>query len=243
MDNTNPQQPELPNSQPTADQTVPQPVAPSNQFIQPQQPQVIPQQATAQPQPVISQPTVAQSPQPPKKSGLKKLFIVIGSIVGVVILIFVVLVIVGLTQVKRYHENGPSMAPTINNGQTVTVQKGYTNPQINDIIVFTQSGLSKYGQPNTLQLIKRVVALSGDRLVIANNKLTVFNSSHPNGFDPDDSDGLSSQQTYGAYNNKIDITVPSGDVYVLGDNRPQSLDSREFGPVPIANVIGKVIQH
>jgi signal peptidase I len=199
------------------------------------QSQLNPQQAAAQPQPVV-----AQCPQPPKNSGLKKLFIVLGSIIGVMILIFIVLVIVGLTQVKRYHENGPSMAPIINNGQTVTVQKGYSNPQINDIVVFTQSGLSKYGQPNTLQLIKRVVALPGNRVVIVNNKLTVFNSSHPNGYDPDSLDGLSSQQTYGPYNRRIDITVPIGDVYVLGDNRPQSLDSRTFGPIPIASVIGKV---
>jgi signal peptidase I len=240
MDNTNPQQPELPNNQLTSDQPALQPVAPSSQLIQPQ---LNPQQPVGQPQPVMSQPVAPQNPQAPKKSRTKKVLIVIGSIVGVIVIIFVILVIVSLTQVKRYHENGPSMAPTISNGQTVLIQKGYSNPQINDIIVFTQSGLSKYGQPNTLQLIKRVVALPSNRVVIANNKLTVFNSSHPNGFDPDDSDGLSHQSTYGLYNQSIDLTVPSGDVYVLGDNRPQSLDSRAFGPVPITNVIGKVIQH
>jgi signal peptidase I len=45
--------------------------------------------------------------------------------------------------------------------------------------------LSACGTDRGSQLVKRVVGLPGDRVVVANNILTIFNKQHPNGFDPD----------------------------------------------------------
>jgi signal peptidase I len=80
------------------------------------------------------------------------------------------------------------------------------------------------------------VALSGDRVVISGNKLSVYDSSHQNGYNP--STGYDPNvNTVG----NVSLTVPVGYVYVLGDNRSDSLDSRTFGPLAKSAVIGTVV--
>lgn len=203
--------------------------------------------APSQYQPV--QQTKLTPPSQPRKSGLKKLLWVVLTFVILTIAVYLTYlastayVITKLD--KTYVMTGPSMAPMLNNGDKVLVAKYNvfntkllnTSVTTNDVVVFNQSGLSKYGQPNTSQLIKRVVAVAGQRVVIANDKLTVYDTNHPNGFDPAIAYVPSGVITAGSAN----VTVPSGDVYVLGDNRPDSLDSRAFGPVPEASLVGKVI--
>jgi len=176
-----------------------------------------------------------------KTPALKKHKTNILSIISLVVFfgIILALLLLRLYVFEPYRIHGQSMSPTLKNGQEILVKLGHPQPKIGDIVIFTESGLAKYNQPNTLQLVKRVVALAGDRVKVNNGTLTVYDNSHPNGFDPDNSDGLSSQNTSG----NINTIVSSGDIYVLGDNRYVSLDSREFGQVPVSSIIGRVISH
>ena len=97
-------------------------------------------------------------------------------------------------------------------------------PKRGDIIVFTESGLSEFGQNDTKQLIKRVIGLPGDRVVVKDGFLTIYNAANPGGFQPDKT------LAYGAdiptTSGDIDITLKAGQLFVSGDNRPNSLDSR-----------------
>jgi len=77
-------------------------------------------------------------------------------------------------------------------------------------------------------LLKRVVALAGDTIAVADGRVTV------DGSPLDDVGG-----TFPDSSNLAPLTVASGHVFVLGDNRAQSDDSRAFGPVPIASVVGR----
>lgn len=112
-------------------------------------------------------------------------------------------------------------------------------PKRGDVIVFTEGGLSAYGQENTKQLIKRVIGLPGDRVVVANGTITIFNKQHPDGFQPDKTLPYHKQITEVTTGN-IDITLGNNQVFVCGDNRTDSLDSRVFGPIDTSSIVGKL---
>jgi signal peptidase I len=149
---------------------------------------------------------------------------------------------------QSYQVDGPSMETTLQNNNRLIVWKVARswsrvtgNPYVPDrgnIIIFNTNGLPDFGESGK-QLIKRVIALPGERVVVANNVLTVYNKQHPNGFQPDATlpYGKVIKDTEG----NEDITVPAGYVFVCGDNRDDSLDSRVFGPVPLKDIVGKLV--
>jgi signal peptidase I len=149
---------------------------------------------------------------------------------------------------QSYQVDGPSMETTLQNNNRLIVWKvarswsrltGHAYvPNRADIIIFNTNGLPDFGE-NGKQLIKRVIALPGERVVVKNNVLTVYNKQHPNGFRPDATlpYGKVIKDTQG----NEDITVPQGFVFVCGDNRDDSLDSRVFGPVPVSDIVGKLV--
>jgi signal peptidase I len=173
-----------------------------------------------------------------KYSGL---FSLLQLIVGAVILAFFINQFI----FHPYEVYGESMTPTLQNGDRLIVSRvGRTwnsiwgreyTPKRGDIIVF-KSTLSSRDQ-----LVKRVIALPGERVLVKDGKLTVFNDEYPEGFNPDEaySDLIPSYTT-----GNIDTHVNDGFVFVSGDNRGEggSLDSRnELGQVPIDNIVGELV--
>ena len=142
------------------------------------------------------------------------------------------------------------MEPTLQNSDRLVVWKVQRTwaritgspyiPGRGDIVIFTERALEIYGQGHSKQLIKRVIGLPGDRVVVKDGKVTIFNDEHPEGFEPDTTlpyGKVGLQATQG----DIDITVPKGQVFVCGDNRGNSLDSRAFGPVSANDIVGKLV--
>lgn len=150
---------------------------------------------------------------------------------------------------QSYEVDGPSMETTLQNSDRLLVWKlprtlarinkqAYI-PQRGDVVIFIKRGLYETGGTKEKQLIKRVVGLPGDRVVVSDGKITVYNTENPNGFNPDLNHAYSSNiSTYTSGN--VDITVPSGEVFLCGDNRPNSLDSRAFGSVPAGDIVGRL---
>ncbi|MDB5175372.1 MAG: signal peptidase [Candidatus Saccharibacteria bacterium] len=153
---------------------------------------------------------------------------------------------------RTYQVDGSSMETTLQNSDKLIIWKvprtwaritGHNYiPKRGDIIVFEESGLSQYGQEDKKQLIKRVIGLPGDRIVVNDGVLTVYNKSNPAGFQPDKT------LSYGADHhiptttgNNIDVTLKAGELYACGDNRPDSLDSRTFGPINADQIIGRMV--
>ncbi len=87
--------------------------------------------------------------------------------------------------------------------------------------------------------VKRVIALPGDRVVVRNGTVTVYNDARPAGYNPDVAYEPSGTQTL----EDTDITVTPGHVFVMGDNRTPggSFDSRAWGQLPSENIIGNAI--
>ena len=120
---------------------------------------------------------------------------------------------------KRYNRAGWAGVP---GGQTSSIARG-------DIAIFT------YPNDRTLKYIKRIIALPGDKVKIQNGEVQVngvlLAAALP-----------SAQATDKPAANELDITVAAGQVFVMGDNRSNSKDSRDFGSVPMQDVVGKARQ-
>lgn len=150
---------------------------------------------------------------------------------------------------QSYEVDGPSMQTTLHNNDHLVVWKvprtwaritGHPYiPSRGDIIVFNEPNLSEFGQSSDKQLIKRVIGLPGDRVVVKNGVITIYNKAHPQGFEPDKT--LAYGKVIPTTSGNIDITLSANQIYVCGDNRPDSLDSRVFGPVDVNNVVGKLV--
>jgi signal peptidase I len=150
---------------------------------------------------------------------------------------------------RSYQVDGPSMENTLQNADKLIIWKVPRSwarithhdyiPNRGDVVVFTETGLGEFGQQDTKQLIKRVIALPGERVVVKNGNIKVYNSAHPDGFNPDKTLPYGKDIPYTSGN--VDITLGQHQVFVCGDNRPDSLDSRAFGPINANQIVGKLV--
>ncbi len=89
-------------------------------------------------------------------------------------------------------------------------------------------------------IVKRVIAFAGERVVLKDGHYTVYNSAHPNGFNPDDANhGEPGSPTSG----EVDTVVANGTIFVSGDHRQESFsyDSRNgMGTIPYYDIVGPV---
>ncbi|MBC7581256.1 signal peptidase I [Aeromicrobium sp.] len=169
-------------------------------------------------------------------------FGVLGTAIGVALLLI-------LFVFQSYQVSGPSMEQTLHDQDRLIVwklQRSWSRitghqyiPGRGDVVIFTESGLSEYGQEDTKQLIKRVIALPGERVVVKDNIITVYNKANPNGFQPDKTLPYGVNITEPA-EQSVDRTIGKDELFVCGDNRTNSLDSRFFGPIKTNQIIGKL---
>jgi signal peptidase I len=121
-----------------------------------------------------------------------------------------------------------SMTPTLHAGDQILAEK--LTPRLGhlergDVIVFTAPATSSL-------MVKRVVAVAGDRVGLADGRLVVNGHRVPEAY-------VDLARVDGVYFGPE--VVPSGSVFVMGDDRAGSVDSRDFGPVPQDRVIGRVL--
>lgn len=147
--------------------------------------------------------------------------------------------------IQSYQVDGQSMETTLQNGDRLLVDKLPRTisriskhqfvPNRGQIIIFNQDGLD-IGFSADKQLIKRVIGLPGERVVVKDGQITVYSQQHPDGYNPDVSGlyRLSSTATIG----NVDVILGNNEIFVCGDNRGNSEDSRYFGPVNVRNIVG-----
>lgn len=197
--------------------------------------------------PVEAEPAIGsgQKKDDKQNSAWRELFSTIGILATALLTALFIIAFV----FRSYQVDGPSMQTTLQNADKLIIWKVPRTwskithhdyiPNRGDIIVFTQSGLSDYGQQDKKQLIKRVIGLPGERVVVHGGKVTVYNNAHPDGFEPDATMpyGKSIPTTSG----DVDVTLGRHQIFVCGDNRPDSLDSRMFGPITADQIVGKLV--
>ena len=146
---------------------------------------------------------------------------------AVVISVVLNLFVVQVTEVRQR-----SMELTLEQNDRVLVSKvdyRFGAPQRGDIIVFNPP------TDSTIPYVKRVIGLGGETIDLRDGKVYV------NGRLIEYAETRGQRTTPQAATVAYPFTVPEGQVFVLGDNRQSSSDSRTFGSVPVGNIIGKVI--
>ena len=120
-----------------------------------------------------------------------------------------------------------SMVPTLEIGDRVLVNKfiyRFTEPERGDIVVFRS-----VDEPDE-DLIKRVVGVPGDEIAVRRGRLILNGEPQK---EPYTNKNFPDRSFYAR------TTVPEGHVFVMGDNRGNSADSRVFGPLPKKNIEGE----
>jgi signal peptidase I len=120
---------------------------------------------------------------------------------------------------------GVSMEPGLHGGQVLLINKAaywFGSPHRGDVIVF------RAPQDHDRVFVKRVIGLPGEEVKIENGKVYIDGEPLP---EPD--------FIVEDHSDYSPVNVTSGHYFVLGDNRDQSSDSRQWGMVPEGDIIGK----
>jgi signal peptidase I len=195
--------------------------------------------------------TEASKPAPNTKSTRKRVSSTLSTI-GILLLAPLIAILLTAYVFQSYQVDGPSMENTLHNNDRLIVWKlprtwaritGHQYvPKRGDVVIVTESGLANYGDSqDTKQLVKRVIGLPGDHLVIKDNVITIYNAAHPNGFQPDKTLPYGQNGAIPPTTNNEDITLAKDELFICGDNRGDSLDSRIFGPIKTNQVVGKLV--
>lgn len=152
-----------------------------------------------------------------------------------------IIIVVKLIQgflIQPFIVDGGSMLPTYHNGEFLLVDKlSYRlhEPRRGDVMIF-----KLYENTNNpyegKHLIKRVIGLPGEHVKVENGVTTIYNKQNPNGFVIDEP-FVSYKDTH----KNVDITLDSTHYFMMGDNRAQSYDSRDWGPLNSKDIKGQVL--
>ncbi|KUG24129.1 signal peptidase i [hydrocarbon metagenome] len=107
-----------------------------------------------------------------------------------------------------------------------------SNPQRGDIVVFI------FPDDRSKDFIKRVIGVSGDKIEIKNKKIFINDKEYKDSYGVY-SDNIIYPSSIQTRDNFGPVTVPEKSIFVMGDNRDESLDSRFWGFVPLKDVEGK----
>ncbi|HQT27250.1 MAG TPA: signal peptidase I, partial [Burkholderiales bacterium] len=156
-------------------------------------------------------------------------------------------------EVESFRIPSRSMEPGILHGDTIFADKRYNCPGCREAVQRGDIAIFVYPNNRTRYYIKRIIGLPGDHVAITGHEvmvngkpLTVKEEKSPKGMlvtESMDGKTWAAQWTETAKKPpEANETVPPGQVFVMGDNRDESVDSRIFGTVALQDVVGKARQ-
>lgn len=152
-----------------------------------------------------------------------------------ILLILILILPIRLFFFEPFFVKGSSMEPNYYSFDYLIIDKityRFSDPQRGDVIVFHPPF------DNKIYYIKRIIGLPGEKIVIINSRIFIYNDEKPEGFELRE-DYLKDNVTIGDQ----EIVLKDGEYFVLGDNREVSSDSRLWGPVRRERIIGRAIFH
>lgn len=136
---------------------------------------------------------------------------------------------------QPFFVRGASMAPSFLDGEYLVIDELSYNLDLRplqrgDVVVF------RYPLDHTQYYIKRIIGLPGERVVIREGEVRIISPALPGGLTLDEAGYLADGETT---QGTVDVTLRDSEVFILGDNRDQSSDSRTWGPLPLDLIVGR----
>lgn len=186
----------------------------------------------------LTETNLGQAELPVSEHLLSRVFRYVYDIIKTAVFVLVFALVVRSFLIQPFIVDGSSMEPTFHDQEYLMVEKLGTTikkPTRGDIIVF------RYPLQPSLNYVKRIIGVPGDRVVIGGGKVTVYNNANPSGLVLKEHYLSNNTQTL-VRNELVEHSwvVNNDGYFVMGDNRDHSDDSRSWGLVPGKNVIGKV---
>lgn len=186
---------------------------------------------------------ISEKPESMGKIAARETFDWVECVIMALVAVIILLTFVG----RGTNVEGSSMLPTLEDGQFLVLDRLFYKLEINDVIVVYADKLrneqNEYGKP----IVKRVIGLPGDVIDIDFDKGIVYRNGEAlplsdNGLAITEDGHLINDYTHNHIDMNGPVTVPEGSVFVMGDNRNASLDSRsdEVGTVDTRYIIGQV---
>jgi signal peptidase I len=158
----------------------------------------------------------------------------IGELIQVALIVTAIVLPIRYFLVQPFYVKGASMEPNFEDKQYLIIDEityRFRQPERGEICVF------RYPEDPSQFFIKRIIGLPGETVTISGGKVTITTLAGKTET-LDESAYLSPTVVTAG---EKSVTLGTDEFFVMGDNRPDSLDSRIFGPVPRKNIIGRVM--
>ncbi|HWD55966.1 MAG TPA: signal peptidase I [Acidimicrobiales bacterium] len=163
---------------------------------------------------------------------------------GVVVVAVVVAFLLRTFVIATYSIPSGSMEPTLQIGDRIVVDKlsyDFHGVDRGNIVVFSTPPNEDCGGPPVADLVKRVVGLPGESISVSGGNVFINGRLLSQSWLPSSQQGKTypgpSPAPYALHHA---YRIPQGDVFVMGDNRMSSCDSRYWGPIAESTIVGKV---
>ncbi len=156
----------------------------------------------------------------------------VGEMIKVALISLAIILPVRYFLIKPFYVNGASMEPNYYDHEYLIIDEisyRLNAPLRGEVVVFRYPGDPKQ------YFIKRVIGLPGERVVVKDGQVIVYNQAYPDGLVVEEPYLASDATTVG----EADKTLGTDEYFVLGDNRRASLDSRRFGPIKRNAIVGR----
>ncbi len=165
----------------------------------------------------------------------KRFFVGFLEWVKIIVLALVIVIPIRAFIFQPFIVKGQSMEPTLHQNDYLIIDQityRFREPRRHDIVVF------RYPNNPSQYYVKRIIGLPGERIVIKNGKIYIYNTIFPEGFLLDEDKYLSIKN---AAVDNVDLAMDKDEYFVMGDNRLQSFDSRFWGALKSKYLVGRVV--
>ena len=162
---------------------------------------------------------------------MKQFFSSVLELVEITAVAFAAVFLIRSYIVQPFLVSGSSMVPNFSDGDYLLVDEityRFRAPERGEVVVF------RYPKDESVYFIKRIIGLPGEKIVIRDKQVIVFNDSYKEGFVLDEkylTNGI-------PFLGNAEFEVPSDSYFVLGDHRDQSFDSRSWGALSKNDIVG-----